>query len=179
MICGSLADARSAVTSDWLRYLSRGVDTSTDYDTRIYSVGGLSGTPGRGSLRFVAEQVQAPNGAAAIPAIGFTSDTDTGIYRAAADSIGFAAGGASVATMGATGVTAANGFNGPAGTEAAPAVQFSNANNGIYWEVGAGPRFTAAGVTIARLAGGTALATAVPLSPDRRAMCVMCRTRRR
>ncbi|QLH13578.1 hypothetical protein HYQ43_04680 [Paracoccus pantotrophus] len=44
-----------------------------------------------------------------------------------------------------------------AGTEAAPAVQFSNANNGVYWSPGNGPSFTAAGNTIGQLRGGTAL----------------------
>lgn len=44
-----------------------------------------------------------------------------------------------------------------AGTEVAPAVQFSNANNGVYWSPGNGPSFTAAGATIGQLRGGTAL----------------------
>lgn len=45
-----------------------------------------------------------------------------------------------------------------AGTEAAPSVQWDNANNGIYWAPGGGPSFTTSGATIGQLRGGTTLA---------------------
>jgi trimeric autotransporter adhesin len=39
------------------------------------------------------------DGTAALPSIGFASDTNTGIYRAGADTIGFSGGGSSLATL--------------------------------------------------------------------------------
>lgn len=46
------------------------------------------------------------------------------------------------------------------GTEAAPALQFDNANNGIYWQPGTGARFTASGATIAQLDGSSTASNA-------------------
>lgn len=45
----------------------------------------------------------------------------------------------------------------PAGTEEDPGVKFANANNGIFWDVGGGPKFTASSSVIGQLRSGTAL----------------------
>lgn len=54
-------------------------------------------------------QFKAADGSAAAPGISFGSDLNTGIYRIGADSYGFAAAGALVATLGTTGWTLATG----------------------------------------------------------------------
>lgn len=51
------------------------------------------------------------DGTAATPAYGFNSDTDTGVFRSAANTIGFAAGGSSRMTIGATSNTLLDGQN--------------------------------------------------------------------
>lgn len=51
----------------------------------------LNATTGRATF---AERLHAANGTAALPAFAFSGDTDTGMYRNAANALGFAAGGA-------------------------------------------------------------------------------------
>ncbi|MFA7287048.1 MAG: hypothetical protein WC052_05295 [Patescibacteria group bacterium] len=55
--------------------------------------------------------IRLANGSAAAPSLGFTNSTTTGIYRAAADTIGFAAVGAEIGTWSATALSLTNGQN--------------------------------------------------------------------
>lgn len=55
-------------------------------------------------------QFKASTGSAATPSISFGSDTDTGFYRSSGNTIGIAAGGAVVGTIGANGITDANSY---------------------------------------------------------------------
>lgn len=53
-------------------------------------------------------QLKAASGSASAPGLSFGSDTDTGFYRKAGDTIGIVAGGTEVATIGTSGLTDAN-----------------------------------------------------------------------
>jgi len=63
------------------------------------------------------------NGTAAAPAIGFTSDPDTGLFRTSANVLGVAAGGSSVGTFSSAGFTGA--VNGTVGATTAAAGLFT------------------------------------------------------
>lgn len=66
-------------------------------------------------------------GTAGAPSLAFNGDADTGLYRVASDDIGFAAGGALVAKINASGVYAPN------GTVSSPGIGFLNdGDTGIY-----------------------------------------------
>ena len=81
---------------------------------------------------------QASDGTAALPSYSFTSDTNTGMYRVAADQIGFATGGVLRGRFWSGGLlmsTATGAGNMPtgAGTAAAPSYSFySDTNTGMY-----------------------------------------------
>lgn len=69
------------------------------------------GIPGQGQngytnvqVRNSAGGVSLPNGTVAIPALNFTSDTDSGLYRIGANNLGIAANGAKVLDIGTTGL---------------------------------------------------------------------------
>lgn len=78
------------------------------------------------------------DGTAALPSMSFGTDTNTGIYRAGADSVGVAAGGASVATFSSAGVatstvTATGALRSGAGSAAAPAITVgAETDTGFY-----------------------------------------------
>ncbi len=89
--------------------------------------------------------VAAPNGTALLPAFTFASDPNTGIYRTAADSIGFTTGGTLRLTLSTTALTSTLPFSGttatltgiltvPAGSAAAPAITTTgDTNTGILF----------------------------------------------
>jgi len=54
--------------------------------------------------------VSVENGTAAAPSVTFSSDTDTGVFRSSANTIGLSAGGTERATVSANGLTATSGF---------------------------------------------------------------------
>lgn len=54
--------------------------------------------------------LKASNGTAAAPAVTFASDTDTGIYRKSANTIGVACGGSEVAAISSSGIELSSGF---------------------------------------------------------------------
>lgn len=75
------------------------------------------------------------NGTAAAPSLAFTSDLTTGLYRAAASTIGFAGAGAMMATLAPTALVLNTGvqISAPSGTAAAPSYTFTgDLNCGIY-----------------------------------------------
>ncbi len=89
--------------------------------------------------------VAAPNGTALLPAFTFASDPNTGIYRTAADSIGFTTGGTLRLTLNTTALTSTLPFSGttatltgiltvPAGSAAAPAITTTgDTNTGVLF----------------------------------------------
>ena len=60
-----------------------------------------------GTADLILSQIlKTPDGTAGAPALTFTSDPDTGLYRVSANLLGFSAGGAAALTIGSTGVVA-------------------------------------------------------------------------
>lgn len=78
-------------------------------------------------LDVVDGQIQLPSGTASLPSVSFTSDPDTGFYRAGTNNLGMAVGG--VRVFGAT----SDGIYTPDGTQALPGMAFLSDNDlGIY-----------------------------------------------
>ena len=76
-------------------------------------------------------QIQIPDGVVSLPAISFVNDTDTGIYRPAANQLGFSINGA-IAGRFATNSGVAS-FTGEDGTVARPGIGFyADLDTGIY-----------------------------------------------
>lgn len=74
-------------------------------------------------------------GSAAAPSLNFSGNTNTGIYQASSNVIGFSANGAMTATLGATAFVLNTGVQSsfPSGTVAAPSISFTgDLDTGIY-----------------------------------------------
>jgi hypothetical protein len=109
------------------------------------------------------------NGTAAAPSVMFSGDTDTGIYRYGANSIGFAAGGTAVARIGAdgylnlAGITASDVVQAGAGSAALPSfVMGSDTNTGFY-NIGADQLGISTGGTLRVTVSTTAVTSTLPL----------------
>ena len=73
------------------------------------------------------------SGTAALPGLSFTGDTNTGMYRDAADSLSFATGGVQRLDIDSGGIKGKLAFQGPAGTAAAPSFSIDgDTNTGMY-----------------------------------------------
>ena len=68
----------------------------------------ITGSLPRNGEAAMTGQLKASSGTVAAPGMAFSSDTDTGFYRKAADTIGIVAGGTEVGTIGTNGMTDAN-----------------------------------------------------------------------
>lgn len=92
------------------------------------------------------------DGTAAAPSLTFASDTDSGLYRIGADSVGLTLGGVLRVTFATGGVAL------PVGTAGAPSLHFGDADSGFY---GGTDRvhITAAGANALRVDGAAALTT--------------------
>lgn len=66
---------------------------------------GIGTTSPTSALQIGSGQVLLPDGTAAAPSLAFSTDTGTGLYRSAAQNIGFAAGGSAVLVAGTSGNT--------------------------------------------------------------------------
>jgi len=79
------------------------------------------------------------DGTAAAPSLTFTLDQDTGIYNAAANTIGFSGAGAMTATLSATALVLNTGvqISAPSGTAAAPAYTFTGDLDVGMYRIGA------------------------------------------
>lgn len=87
---------------------------SNDTDTGIYHVAANDiGITANGAIGFHVDatntyvsrgQFETPDGTVGAPSLTFTSDTDTGLYRIGANSMGVSANGANIATFASTGV---------------------------------------------------------------------------
>jgi len=97
------------------------------------------------------------DGSAAAPSLSFTSDTNTGMYRVAADQIGFSTGGVLRARFWSGGLlmsTATGAGNMPtgAGTAAAPSYSFyGDTNTGMYRKAADTIGFSTAGADLFRM----------------------------
>ncbi|HVE15039.1 MAG TPA: hypothetical protein VNI01_16715, partial [Elusimicrobiota bacterium] len=101
------------------------------------------------SAQGVGAALSAPDGSAAAPSIAFTAEPGTGLHRPGAGTLALAVGGATVATVTASGLGGA--LRAPDGSAAAPAVAFAA-------ELGTGLHRPAAG-TLALAVSGTTAAT--------------------
>ena len=81
--------------------------------------------------------IHAPDGSAAAPALSFSDETDNGLYRAGADSIGFSVGGTLRTTYGTTGTTYTLPALQAAGTAANPSYTFSADDDSGMYRIGA------------------------------------------
>jgi len=97
---GSLSDPSMTFASD------------TDTGFRLNATGqlaasaaGLTATVFTDAFNYHLYPQRHPGGSAAAPVVTFTSDTDTGVYSAAADTLGFSAGGTHRMTVGRDGVS--------------------------------------------------------------------------
>jgi hypothetical protein len=109
-----------------------------------------------------------PDGTAAAPALRFGADTDTGLYRIGANTLGIAAGGVLRFFIDATQAASANPLSIPDGSGALPSLRFtSDLDTGIY-KVGANILgFAAGGAGIARIdTGGLRLFSTVGLAGE-------------
>ena len=80
-------------------------------------------------------EVQAGDGSATTPTYSFSSDPNTGIYSAGADSLGFAVGGSNALTLGSTDVAVGSGFSLSvrSGAAATPSLRFAtDTDTGVY-----------------------------------------------
>lgn len=120
------------------------VEVEADGDVLIQNCTGRSTTI-NGTFNLANTSFAVGNGSAAAPTYSFSSDTNTGMYRAAADALGFSFGGSEVMVLGPASInlsanlvsTAAGTFGGivtgPVGSAASPTFTFAgDTNTGMY-----------------------------------------------
>jgi len=78
----------------WETGASGGASLSNDANNRVVTADGSGGINGEANLTFDGSVLNIPDGSAGAPSIGFTSDTDTGVYIVNAGQLGIAAAGA-------------------------------------------------------------------------------------
>lgn len=133
---------------------------TSDPNSGLYRVGADNiGISTNGTLRFNVSTASvtstlpflAPNGTAGAPSIAFSTTTDLGLYRLAADAVGFSSGGTLSFYYNATSVTSQIPFYGENGTAGAPSYAFElDTDTGMY---------RSAADTLGFSAGGTLRAT--------------------
>ncbi len=99
------------------------------------------------------------DGSASAPGIAFSNDSNTGIYRIGADSMGFSTNGTLRLTVDTSAITSTLKAVLPNGTEGAPALSFGDSDSGIYAASANTVSIAAAGVTGFRVDGGSSLNT--------------------
>lgn len=137
-------------------------------------------TNGTGTLSFLDPLANAGDGTVALPSLAFSADTNTGIYRVGADTLGITAGGTKifeVNTLGVSGslrrgtaITTTSGVS--AGFTGIPSwarrITFilngvsSNGNNALYLQIGTSTGYVTSGYTAA--AGPDAATVGVPMT---------------
>lgn len=116
MTFGTLTDAFGSVRN-WLA-ATRSANTVTNVsvgnatDNPTFMTLGTGATTFGGAVNITgvatfSTQAQLLNGSAATPSLSFTSDTDTGVYRVGANSLGFSAGGSLITSVDSTGIAVA------------------------------------------------------------------------
>lgn len=144
---------------------SAGIDNSVSGDPYVISAASTLGTNNvlsitSAGIATVTGAILGADGTAALPSFSFSSDTDTGMYRAGANSIGFATGGSSRWTIDSNGsfLSALSGgtavIRAPNGTAASPAFSFTgDTGTGIYRSAVNTLGFAAAGALHAQMDG--------------------------
>jgi hypothetical protein len=140
-----------------------GVTTSTGSGNAVLSAGPtFTGTAAFASTT-ASGTIGSADGTALAPAITFTSDTNTGLYRVGPDNIGIAAGGVLSLDVSTTAVTSALPVVGPLGAAATPTYTFTgDTNTGIY-SSGADTIDLATGGAARVSLGTTALTSTLPV----------------
>jgi len=115
---------------------------STDTDTGMYlnapgtlgfACGGIDQLFVDSTVVQASTPIRSNNGAAATPTFSFTADSDTGIYRSAANSLSVSAGGVEVSAFDGTSVKPKVQTHSIDGTNASPAFSFAaDTDTGIY-----------------------------------------------
>jgi hypothetical protein len=106
-----------SVSADTLGITAGGSQRATFNATNFYSVGAI----------------HAPNGTAALPALSFNSDSNTGLYRIGSDSLGVSTNGTLRVAFNDTNLNSTVPVYAPAGSAAAPSYAFgSDLDTGIY-----------------------------------------------
>lgn len=152
--------AKTTITKDWAN--TSLVDIATELTNSL-------DRSGRGAM---VAPLQLPDGTAAAPALTFSGDVDTGLYRPAANSIAVSTGGVQRAllTASALNIAAALSTQGPilngAGAAGEPAYSFADDPTAGLYRAGSGDlRIAIAGtdkVTLTATALTVAVATALP-----------------
>lgn len=89
---------------------------------------------------------RAPGGGAATPSYSFSNDTDSGMYRASANTVAFSCGGVNCLTITASEIDSNVPFVGPVGSVSDPTYSFSGDTDTGHYRFGANTiRFTAGG----------------------------------
>jgi hypothetical protein len=107
--------------ADTLGITAGGSQRATFNATNFYSVGAI----------------HAPNGTAALPALSFNGDSNTGLYWVGADSLGASIGGTLRVTFNTTDVTSTVPLYVPVGSAAAPTYTFTADTNTGFFQAGA------------------------------------------
>ena len=105
------------------------------------------------------------NGSALLPSYTFSSNANTGMYRVAANTLGWATGGVQAATLNSSGLlTTVGGVSVPNGTAAAPSITFtSDTDTGVYHSATNAVGLSAGG-SAALVADGTTVTLSRPLT---------------
>jgi len=104
-------------------------------------------------------QLLADVGSAGSPAISFAADADNGFYRVGADTIGYSAGGAQIASFIADGIRMENGaqFVGAGNTAAAPDFTFfADLDTGVFSDAVGATAISSAGIETIRFSSSSA-----------------------
>lgn len=105
-------------------------------DTIGLAAGGISRVTMSGSAITSTLPLYAPSGTLAAPALAFAGDTDTGIYRPAADQIGLVTGGAARVRISSTLLDVLTPTSLSAGSVAAPSVFFATDSTSGFYRAG-------------------------------------------
>jgi hypothetical protein len=108
----------------------------------------------RGTSNF--DTLQVANGSAGSPSLGFSSDPDTGLYRSAANTLGFSGGGSSLATLSSTALTLADGsLVVPDFVRLSAQTAISVTNGAVFTPTGSYQPLTSAGTVTPTLSSST------------------------
>jgi hypothetical protein len=145
---------------------------TNDTDTGIYNsvanqlslvAGGFTGLRIHTNIVQSFRVHQTIDGDAAGPSYSFTSDTDTGLFRAGADQLGFSVGGAVRATLLTTALNMAVPMQGPSGLATGPTFSFSGDPNTGMYSAGADSLGFSAGGTVRLTVNTTDVTVSVPV----------------
>ncbi len=110
-------------------------DAPTQHNAPLNDIAAALNEITGGTQEFIGP-VQLQNGTAAAPALTFASDTNTGIHRVGADSLGIDTNGATRVTINTTALTSTLPVNVPVGAAATPSLNFTSTDG--FWSPGAG-----------------------------------------